>query len=485
MVEGRGPSDLVAASRSVVNAYTGKFAAPWYYRGEDPRNDMRGFHVSRLSQDPEDAKFDDPHAAPMPAEAERADHVLTNGARLYNDHGHPEYATPECASLRDLVAHDKAGERIVLDCARAYAEQSGEQVEIYKNNTDFHGSSYGCHESYLMLRSRPFGEILSNLLPFLVTRIIYTGAGKVGTEPRTQDGIYQLSQRADFFTEEASVDTLHRRPLVNTRDEAHADPTKWRRLHVIAGDANQSEFATALKIGTMSLVTQLLDLGWSADIQIKHPVRAIKDLSRDASLRWEVPVHGDRSLTAIEIQRVYLEGARRELAGKDADTDWVIEHWERTLHALDCDPMSLADRIDWAAKRSLINDYLVETGEMWNDYRLQSLDLAYANIDPDEGLYAGLEQAGAMERIATDEAVEAAMTTPPPDTRAAIRGALVARFAESIGAAGWSRMVLRTDSESFLADMQDYLEPESVAAALPKIAGAGSVGELAQAFGLS
>jgi len=484
LVEGKGPTELVAESRGLVNAYGGTYAAPWFYRGEDPRSDMRGFHVSRLTHDPEDAKFDDPSAPTLPAEQERADHVLTNGARLYNDHGHPEYSTPECSKLLDLVAHDRAGERIVSGCARAYQKATGAQVEIYKNNTDFHGSSYGCHENYLMSRRRAFGEILVGLLPFLVTRIIYTGAGKVGTEPRGKGGVYQLSQRADFFTEEASVDTLHRRPIVNTRDEPHADPLKWRRLHVIAGDANMSEFATALKVGTLALVTELLDLGWSPRARLPQPVKAVQAISRDPGYRWEVPVDGGKTSTAIEIQHEYLGAACAELAGKSPDTDWVLDQWEATLHALATNPMSLADRLDWAAKRSLIDDYLVAEDEMWDDYRLQSLDMAYANIDPEEGLFAALEQDGHMIRLTTDAAIESAQSTPPTDTRAAIRGMLVSRFASQVGNVGWARVVLRTDTESFIADLQDYLTPESVSAALPKIAGAQSIEELAGAFGI-
>ncbi|MGI4788476.1 MAG: proteasome accessory factor PafA2 family protein, partial [Janthinobacterium lividum] len=201
-VEGKGASDLLAESRAVVKAYAGKIACPWYYKGEDPRNDMRGFHVDKLTVDPEDAKFDAPNQKMLPVEEERADRVLINGARFYNDHGHPEYSTPECASLLDLVAHDKAGEKIVLAAAKARMEKPGVgQVHIFKNNTDFHGSSYGTHENYLIPRETPFPELLSGLLPFFATRILYAGAGKMGIEPRGDQSIYQISQRADFFTE--------------------------------------------------------------------------------------------------------------------------------------------------------------------------------------------------------------------------------------------------------------------------------------------
>jgi len=216
-VEGKGASDLMEESRVLVRAYPGKSASPWYYQGEDPRNDVRGFHVDRLAQDPDDALLDAPARKQLPVQEERADRVLTNGARLYNDHGHPEYATPECGSLHDLVTHDKAGERVILAAAKARMEDTGARagrIRIFKNNTDFHGSSYGTHESYLTSRDIAFADLLAGLLPFFVTRIIYAGAGKLGVEPNGSPSVYQLSQRADFFTEEASVDTLYRRPLV-------------------------------------------------------------------------------------------------------------------------------------------------------------------------------------------------------------------------------------------------------------------------------
>jgi len=254
---GRDTADLMEEARAVVRAYTGASAGPWDYRPEDPRRDMRGFKVDHLNSNPTDAQYDRPGGPTMSMAEQRNDRVLVNGARLYNDHGHPEYATPECRRLRDLVAHDKAGERIVLAAAQALSAtrrpasrgRPGEdeerpfngEVSIYKNNTDFHGMSYGCHEGYLVPREVPFEALFRGVLPFFVTRQIFAGAGKVGVEtsgPFAEQCQFQLSQRADFFTEEASVDTLHRRPIVNTRDEPHADPRKYRRFHVIVGDAN-------------------------------------------------------------------------------------------------------------------------------------------------------------------------------------------------------------------------------------------------------
>ena len=481
-VDGKGASDLLAESRAVVRAYAGKVACPWYYKGEDPRNDMRGFHVDKLNIDPEDAKLDAPGYKPLPVEEERADRVLVNGARFYNDHGHPEYSTPECATLFDLVAHDKAGERVVLAAAKARSERPGAgQVHIFKNNTDFHGSSYGTHENYLIPRETPFAQLLSGLLPFFATRIIYTGAGKLGIEPRGDAGLYQLSQRADFFTEEASVDTLHRRPIVNTRDEPHTDPRDWRRLHVICGDANMSEYATALKMGTTYLVTSLLEQGWQPWVRLKQPTEAIKNISRDQSYKWLVEAETG-SIGAVDIQRVYLAAAKEKLAGRGADTDWTLREWERTLDALQADPLSLGDRLDWVAKRGLLADYVESEGIGWEDETVKSFDLAYSNVDPDEGLYYALEQAGEMVRLTDDATVEAARTQAPENTRAALRGYLVERFADAIGVVGWNKVVLRTEQESWMVDLDDYLTPEAVAQALVDLRAADTLEDLIRRF---
>jgi proteasome accessory factor A len=481
-VEGKGAGDLMAESRALVNAYSGRFASPWYYRGEDARNDMRGFHADRLSYDPEDAKFDDPGAPPLPAEQERADHVLVNGARLYNDHGHPEYSTPECSTLLDLVAHDRAGERIVLACAKSRTESGAGRVRIYKNNTDYHGSSYGTHENYLMSRGRPFGEVLANFLPFFVTRIVFAGAGKVSSDSVHVDAPFQLSQRADFFTEEASVDTLHRRPIFNTRDEPHADPRLWRRLHVICGDANLSEFATAIKIGTTALVARLTEQGWSADIGLKSPVAAMQSISRDQSYRWIVETDALKTIGAVDLQRIYLTAAKERFAGEGGDVDWTLSAWETTLDALARDPMELADRLDWVARRSLLDEFREAESLRWDDDLLLSLDLEYANVDPDDGLRFALEAGGHLMRLTTDEDVDRAMRAAPSDTRAAIRGAFVEKFAENIGVAGWNCVVLRNEGESWLAELDNYLSPAVVAPALAEIRDADGIESLLRHF---
>ncbi len=437
-VEGSDASALISASREVVKSYAATkrpFASPWNYRSEDPRNDQRGFHVQQLSTDPIDAQFDRPGERAASPQEDRCDHVLENGARLYNDHGHPEYATPECADLRSLVAHDKAGERIVLACAKNYGESIGKTVEIWKNNTDFHGASYGSHESYLLQRRVSWEAVVKNLAPFLATRIIFCGAGKVGSEERGVECHFQLSQRADFFQVLQSVDTLHNRPLVNTRDEPHGDAHRFRRLHVIAGDANLSEWAIAMRAGTTNLVAALIESGWENPHPLRDSVRAIKAISRDETYRWII--EGERGeVSAIEVQRGYLEGAKAmNLAG----SEWVLNEWEEILEILEKNPLDSFDRCDWAAKKSLLDQFIEAEELSWKNDRefLQSLDLAYHNVDPEVGLYAGLVESGAMRTLVTEAEIEAARFQAPSNTRAALRGAIARKFGTQIHAISW------------------------------------------------
>jgi hypothetical protein len=274
-VEGRGVADQVMEAVDVLRSCP--FPAVkgcWDYRLEDPRRDMRGFRVEHLAVDPHDAQIEREHPISLSEREVRSDHGLANGARLYNDHAHPEYATPECRRLMDLVAYDKAGERILLACAQAYQQRINATVKLYKNNTDYHGSSYGTHESYLLRRDIPFETLASTMTPFLTTRLIYAGAGKVGIENNPNPRVpYQISQRADFYMDTMNVETLYRRPIFNTRDEPHAQMRDYRRLHVICGDANMSEYATALKVGATALVLELLESGWAANLIVVDPCR--------------------------------------------------------------------------------------------------------------------------------------------------------------------------------------------------------------------
>jgi proteasome accessory factor A len=461
LVEGREAGDLVEESRQVVRSYAGAAAGPWDYRMEDPRRDMRGYRADHLAQNPSDAQYERPGSPRLSNEEERSDRVLANGARLYNDHGHPEYSTPECRTLRDLVAHDRAGERIVLDCARRRAAATGRAISIFKNNTDFHGMSYGCHEGYLIPREVPFDKLQLGLMPFFVTRQIFAGAGKTGVElggPLENECTFQLSQRADFFTEEASVDTLHRRPIINTRDEPHADPQKYRRFHVIVGDANMSEFATALKVGTTSLVLELIASGWEPLFRVHRPVDAIRWVSRDPTLRWLVELDDGRRMPAVDLQRIYLSDCRRLFGGADPDADWTLRAWELTLDALEQDPFSQEGRLDWVAKRRVLETYIEAENVWWEDETIRSLDLEYHNVDPELGLYHALEQSGQMERLTTEADIETAVSEAPRDTRAWIRGEVVRRFGEQIRRIGWGRVGLEWDGATDWLDLHSLVD---------------------------
>ena len=474
-VEGRGAADLVAESRAVVRSFQGPHVADcWNYRGEDPRRDMRGFTVDHLEVDPDDAQFELPGRPRMSMAEERSDRVLGNGARLYNDHGHPEYATPECASLRDLVAHDRAGERIVLECAQRHAQASGVQVRIYKNNTDYHGASYGTHECYLMRRSVPPDAVIQGLLPFLATRQIFAGAGRVGG---AEGKAFHLSQRAEHVAVEASVDTLHHRPLVNTRDEPHASRRQWRRLHVIVGDANLSEWATAVKVGATALVIGLLEEGWRPALRLKDPVQAVRHISCDQTLQWLVDHADGQKVSAIDVQRLYLSQARRRLAGCSPDADWTLAEWEAVLDALEKDIALCADRVDWVAKRMLLEQFMQAEGVGWDDPVMQSLDLAYHDVDPEAGLFAGLAEAGQMRRLVTDARVQAAVSCPPGDTRAFIRGLFVRRFPEAVRSIGWNGVAFRHRGEDLLFDMSPLVGPD-VEALNEELAGAESLDQV-------
>jgi len=456
-VEGADATALMGASREVVKAYSslGKAVVTrWNYRSEDSRNDQRGFRVEKLSVDPVDAQFDRPGERAHSPQSDRCDHLLANGARFYNDHGHPEYSTPECSDLRTLVAHDKAGERIALQCAKVYEARIGKTVEIWKNNTDFHGASYGSHESYLVRRDIEWGAFVEGLAPFFATRILFCGAGKVGCEERGHDCRYQLSQRADFFSTLQSVDTLNNRPLVNTRDEPHGDARRFRRLHVIAGDANMSEWAIALRAGTTNLVAALIESGWKLGFELRDPVRAIKQVSRDETYKWLVDTSSG-SMSAVHVQRAYLEAARAlELPG----SEWVLGEWSDALDDLERDPMALFDRADWVAKKLLLDQFAESEDLDWtrDKLSLQSLDLAYCNVDPDAGLHQALVEDGSMRTLVTDEEIEAARDTAPRNTRAGVRGALISKFAPQIQQLSWGALETKSETRLALPETGDF-----------------------------
>ena len=452
-VENKGAQDLVAEATYLVQMCPPPTAAGWDYKQEHPRRDVRGFTVDHLSVDPSDAQFEQsnrPHSTDIEV---RSDRILPSGARLYNDHGHPEFATPECVSLRELIAQDRAGERVMQTCAekRMARMGSGSLVAMYKNNTDFHGASYGTHESYLTNRDVPFDRLLNVILPFFVTRQIFAGAGKVGIEGANgvaaSQPVYQLSQRADFFTTIASVDTLYNRPIVNTRDEPHADPRKFRRFHVICGDANFCEFSTLLKAGTTLLTLRLIESDWKPNFALRDPVKAISQISRDQSMKWVVENDRAETIGAVDIQRMYLEAAKERFTGLSDETDLVLTEWESVLTRLESDPLGLSDTLDWAAKRALLNEFREAEGMAWDDPTLQSLDLEYHNTDPDAGLYLGLEQEGRVRRVLTNDDISRAVSTPPAGSvRALVRGLAVSKFSARVRSATWSRLSIADES---------------------------------------
>jgi proteasome accessory factor A len=455
-IDGVDVSDLSEEARALVQCIPSK--AVWDYRDESPLRDVRGFRASGLTTNPDDDEVEKKSGGyhPRSAGEDHVDRVLPNGARFYHDHGHPEYSTPECLSVEDLVAHDRAGECILRRASQIYAEQTGRIASIYKNNTDFHGMSYGHHENYLVSREMPFERLVYGLLPFFATRILFTGAGKVGVERASGQNeiFYQLSQRAEFFDTIMSVDTLHRRPLVNTRDEPHADSEHWRRLHVICGDANLSEYSTALKAGTTALVLDVLERGYGPPVELKDPVSAIREISFDHEWRWIVKVADNTTIPALDIQRVYWLAASELFTGRDEETDWLLREWSQVLDDLEENPLKLKDRLDWVAKHDLLESFLEAEDLDWqkNLDLLRSLDLEYHNLDLNHGLFWPLEENGSMRRISRNEAIERAIDFPPNNTRALIRGLCVQRF--NVKAANWGRLTLDAGQESVSVDLR-------------------------------
>jgi proteasome accessory factor A len=381
--------------------------------------------------------------------------ILPNGARYYVDHAHPEYSTPECASPRELVIHDKAGERVLerslLEVERAMP--GGQRLAVYKNNSDGKGNSYGTHENYLVDRAVPFATLVAGITPFFVTRQVFTGAGKLGAEAawddRTKDR-YQLTQRADFFEAEVGLETTLKRPIVNTRDEPHADPEKYRRLHVIVGDANLCEVATFLKLGTTALVLKMIEDDEVPDLALASPVPALHEVSRDLTCSAPLRLADGRSLTAVQIQWEYLERAKKYVEQEEttAENLDVLERWEAVLTSLEDDPMQLHRELDWVAKYRVLEAYRERDRLDWSDHKLRAIDLQYHDVRRDKGLYHRLAATGKVERLVTDEEIERAVMEPPEDTRAYFRGRCIARFPDAIAAASWDSVIFDTGAEA-------------------------------------
>ncbi|TDO93123.1 depupylase/deamidase Dop [Enemella evansiae] len=415
-------------------------AERWDYETEDPLADARGFTVDRRIAHPDQLTDDDT----------MANLVLTNGARLYVDHAHPEYSGPEVTSARDAVLWDTAGDRLVWLAAQNASARLGQPLRLWKNNTDGKGASYGTHENYLMSRQTPFHRVVQQFSAFLVTRQPLTGAGRVGLGQYSEEPGFQISQRADFFEAEVGLETTLNRPVINTRDEPHARAREFRRLHVITGDANRSEYAGWLKVGTAALVLAAIEAGLCADLpRLADPVAAMHTVSHDLTLSAPLPLAEDAgTITALGLQRAYADTvadlleSRADLVGHPEEAAELLAAWRDCLDALERDPMELADRLDWVAKLKLLESYRTRDRIGWDAPKLALIDLQYAELDPARSLYHALVAKGRMRRMFTDEQVEQARLTPPTDTRAYFRGEVMRRYADQVVAASWDSLIV-------------------------------------------
>jgi proteasome accessory factor A len=448
----RGAADPnpVVASSMLINAYVEHRRVGWDFDDESPGRDARGF-----------ARDD---SMPPEIESHLVNAVLTNGARYYVDHAHPEYSAPECSTPLEVVLYDKAGEEILARSMSAARRTllPGQEILIHKNNSDGKGNSYGCHENYLVDRTVPFSMLVRHLLPWFVTRQVFAGAGKVGAELTNEDIEFQLSQRADFFEEEVGLETTLKRPIVNTRDEPHADAQKYRRLHVIVGDANLCEVATFLKVGTTAIVLCMIEDDFLAragregapDLSLTSPVQAIRQVSHDPSLRTLVERADGTSCTALDVQWEFfrlagkyadehgLEGVGGEAVGRD-----VLEHWGNVLEALEADPSRLVGQVDWITKRSLLDRYVERDGLEWSDPKLRLIDLQYHDLRPERSLYRRLVDGGKVTRLVDPADVAEAVNEPPETTRAYFRGQCLKRWPDSVVAANWDSIILDVGSD--------------------------------------
>ncbi len=456
------PSDPTAnpilTSTQAVLAYTRPlpaFSAPnapagttkWNRRCEMPADST----LSRSAGPPPVVDADEVGAANM---------ILTNGARLYEvDHAHSGVRRAGGATdPLDAVIWDKAGERVMEAAARHVASVPGAaKLQLYKNNVDGKGASYGSHENYLMSRQTPFSAVIAGLTPFLVSRQVVTGSGRVGIGPAGDEPGFQLSQRADYIEVEVGLETTLKRGIINTRDEPHADADRYRRLHVIIGDANLSETSTYLKLGTTALVLDLIEDGPAhgidlSDLALARPVHAVHAISRDPSLRATVALADGRELTALALQRIYLDRVAKLVDSRDRDPRAVniVETWAHVLDQLERDPMECAELLDWPAKLRLLEGFRHRENLSWSAPRLHLVDLQYSDVRLDKGLYNRLVARGSMKRLVTEQQVIDAVDNPPTDTRAYFRGECLRRFGADIAAASWDSVIFDLGGDSLV-----------------------------------
>ena len=444
-----------AMSLELINAYGHKLAhegtnvasTEWDYNDESPLTDARGWQMPRSTA--HSSQLTD--QALLNAEGQEmhmlVNLILPNGARFYVDHAHPEYSSPETTNPIDAVIWDQAGDRIAQQAADHIAASDGAaEILLYKNNTDSKSVSYGAHENYLVARQLDFEELTEHILGFFTSRQIITGAGRVGIGSLNQQAGFQISQRADFFEENVGLETTIRRPIVNTRDEPHATAEAYRRLHVIIGDANLSQYSTWLRVGMTSLVLSMIELGELPLVELAEPVQALQDISHDPTLKTKVLVNGRGWLTAIEIQRIYQHAAQQYIDRygiDDQQTVAVVDAWAEVLDLLEHEPAKLADRLDWVAKYQLLNGMRTRHGIGWDNARLAMLDLQWADLRKNKGLYFTLVARGAMRTLVTEEQIQHAMSMPPTTTRAWTRGRLIDRYGAHLAGVSWESVLVR------------------------------------------
>ena len=455
----------------------------WDYDPETPSQDARGWIGLRVPSDnaatvPQSALNNSrlagrekPSSQIIMVDRTNLNAMLPNGARFYIDHAHPEYSTPECSSLSDLLAADVAGQMFMMDTAN-YASKflpANQRFSIYKNNTGFHGESWGCHENYLMdleFYAALFGNfqhrLFTFLVPFLVTRQIFCGAGRPGGEGNEVVG-YQISQRADFIQTLVGVQTVFDRPIINTRDEPLSDKSKYRRLHVIIGDANMAEYSNYLKVGTTRLILEMLQTGLLPfDLTLSDPVKAIKSVSRDLTCRKRV-LHVERRAkpySALEIQFKYLEAARRYLDThiSSPENEAVWSTWSDTLTRLSEDPELLGNRLDWIIKMNMLRGQISKMESDWNDARVKGLDIKYHDVTEERSIYYRLLERGRIDRLLSDDQVKNSLSSPPSDTRAHFRSKLIQVFGSSVFSVNWDRIKVWDTDHQYLLSIQ-MLDP--------------------------
>lgn len=438
-------SDPVSLSNRIVLAYA-KHKYPninirWDYDVESPLRDARGFDLSRS-----DADFslltDEDQSIP--------NIVLPNGARFYVDHAHPEYSSPEVLTPTEVVKWDLAGER-VMQIAVSLDSQIYPQdpIRIFKNNVDNKGASYGTHENYMTQRVTEFKNLVSGLTPHFVTRQIYCGAGRIGINQDSSKKGFQISQRADYIEAHVGLETTLRRPIINTRDEPHCDSKINRRLHVIIGDANMSDFATILKFGSTSLILSMIENDFAdfSEVEIERPVEVIKEVSQDVDLEKIYSLTNGKKMSALDIQWWYLEKASQYVKsiGIDSESKLVLEFWEEALTGLGNDKHKLSDRIDWIAKQNLITTYIDDKGFSIDDPIVEAIDIKYSEITAANGIAQILRNNNRLKRYLTNEQIDDAIDEPPASTRAWFRGKVLSKFPDSVSAASWDSVILDLD----------------------------------------